>query len=183
MREEFKIEDELVVGHVGRFSQAKNHGYLIEIFLEILTISPDAKLLLVGEGALRENYETLVRNNGIQDHVIFTGLRNDVYKILQAMDIFILPSFNEGLAIVVLEAQASGLPVLASLAVPEEALLSESSHRLDLKCAPKKWAELATALGENHVRVDQMKLVLEAGYDIQTEAEKLGRLYAGLVES
>ncbi len=100
--------------HVGRFIEQKNHVGLIDIFGRIVDHRSDAKLLLVGEGPLQSSIETLVANRGLEDSVLFLGFRNDVPQLMSTCDLLLLPSLHEGLPIVCLEAQAAGLPVVAS---------------------------------------------------------------------
>lgn len=114
MRSEFDIKEEtLVIGHVGRFSYPKNHMYLLEVFKKI-SEERDAILLLVGDGHLRLEIENKINQLQLKNRVILTGVRNDVAELMQAMDAFILPSKYEGLGIVVIEAQAAGLPCIVS---------------------------------------------------------------------
>lgn len=122
LREELGIpQDAFVVGHVGRFMYQKNHAFLVSVFAELLKQKPDAYLLLVGEGELEETIRQKVQILGIKEQVIFTGTRPDVNKLYSAMDVFCLPSFYEGLPVVLVEAQANGLPCVVSDRVTSEA--------------------------------------------------------------
>ena len=119
VRQELGLEDELVLGHVGRFCYAKNHEFLLDVMAEVCKQRPDAVLLLIGEGeseaAARRKAEAL----GLQENVRFLGRQSDPAKFYQAMDAFVLPSRYEGLGIVLIEAQAAALPVICSTEVAE----------------------------------------------------------------
>ena len=131
LRQELGIPLEaFVVGHVGRFTYAKNHEFLVQVFASLKQQCPDAKLLLVGEGELEQQIRDKVAELGLQRDVIFTGARSDVAKLYSAMDVFCLPSRYEGFGLVALEAQANGLPVLLSKAVPEEVAVTNSAKRV-----------------------------------------------------
>ncbi len=142
IRKELNIdEDNLVIGHVGRFNKQKNHEYLIEIFNQILLIEPKSTLLLIGEGPLKEDIINKANAMKIDKKIIFLGYRNDVNKLMMAMDCFVLPSLYEGLPLVGVEAQASGLPFICSSSITDEILLSDYSVKIDLSENPKKWAD------------------------------------------
>lgn len=133
LRKELGIpEDSFVVGHVGRFTYAKNHPFLIEMFQRLLMEKPGARLLLVGEGETEDETRRLVEKKNLQDYVIFTGVRQDVNKLYSAMDVFCLPSHYEGFALVAVEAQASGLACICSRQVSGEIDLSEHVTHLSI---------------------------------------------------
>ncbi|MBQ3013808.1 MAG: glycosyltransferase, partial [Clostridia bacterium] len=125
MRTALEIDRETVVyGHVGRFHPAKNHMFLLEVFKGILAKQPNAVLVVVGDGALRGEIEEKINSLGISDSVKLLGSRGDVAELMQAMDVFLLPSIWEGLPVVLIEAQAAGLPCLVSDTVTKEANLT-----------------------------------------------------------
>src|SRR5690606_17882169 len=123
MRNDFGLpEDALVVGHVGRFEEPKNHGFLIDVFFEIHKQNSNAYLVLVGDGVLRTQIEEKVAALGLSSKVVFLGLRKDVpLLMLSVFDIFVFPSLWEGLGLVAVEAQSAGLLCIASNNVPKEA--------------------------------------------------------------
>ena len=125
VRHELGITDELLIGHVGRFAYQKNHEYLIKIMKEVKARKLKARLLLVGEGPDEEKIKSLVTESNLEDCVIFYGTSSRVNELFQAMDVFVLPSHFEGLPIVGVEAQASGLPVIFSDQITEAARLTE----------------------------------------------------------
>lgn len=180
MRDEFGIsQSDLVFGHVGRFSIQKNHTFLIDIFCKVKQQEPSAKLLLVGNdnegnaGAIKEK----VKKCGLQDSVIFTGLRKDVANVLQAIDVFVFPSNYEGFGIVVLEAQASGLPCLISDKVPIECKVTDTVYQMSLAAGADNWAKVAIKIAKETVRRDTSEEIRTAGFDIEENAKWLQNYY------
>lgn len=142
LREELDIpQDAFVVGHVGRFMYQKNHRFLVNVFAELYKQKPEARLLLIGEGELKEQIEQQVRTLNLQDKVIFTGARQDVNKLYSVMDVFCLPSFYEGMPLVAWEAQASGLPCVFADTVTKEASLHTDAPFLSMNIMYANWAK------------------------------------------
>lgn len=140
VRKELGIAENIfVAGHVGRFVKQKNHAFLIDIFAELKKRRPDSLLLLVGEGRLMPQIRQKCRALGLEDSVIFTGARTDVYRLYSAMDVFCLPSYYEGMPLVLLEALANGLHCLCSTNVNTEGL-SEYIEQLALSKGSMEWA-------------------------------------------
>ena len=126
IRNKLGIKDEILLGHVGRFCYQKNHEYFIEILKEIRKRNIKAKLLLIGEGPDEQDFKEKIRKEQLDDMVIFYGTTNKVQELFMAMDVFLLPSHFEGLPIVGVEAQASGLPVIFSDKIDRSAKLTDS---------------------------------------------------------
>ncbi len=181
VRDSLILTDEFVVGLVGRFSPAKNHAFLLDIFAEVVRLHNNSKLLLVGDGELRSEIEEKVRALGLTDKVIFTGVREDVPALLQAMDIFVFPSLYEGLGIVAIEAQTAGLPLFISDKVPIECQKTDLVWQLSLSDSPETWAS-AILNGRNTERTDRFFEIAAAGFDIAENAEWLQNYYLSLVE-
>ena len=177
IREEFGIEDQFVVGHIGRFIEAKNHMFLVDIFNDIHKELSDSVLLLVGDGELRKTVESKVRKLNLQDSVIFAGVRNDVPALLSAMDVFVFPSVYEGLGIVTIEAQTSGLPVICSDVIPKETSITNLIEYNALDKGAKYWAERVMSKKINSYRTDRIKEVVDAGYDIKATTKWLQEFY------
>lgn len=176
LRNEFELADSLVIGNVARFSPVKNHLFLIDVFSEIVNKTPHAKLLLVGEGDLKQDVQKYAFNKGVAEKVQFLGNRKDVEKILQAIDVFVLPSLHEGLGLVNIEAQASGLTCFVSNGVPKEAKILDSFTFLDLNMGAQKWAEKIQKFKVcNRQYAGQQ--VASAGYDINISANKVQEIY------
>lgn len=178
VRETFGIsESSLVLGHIGRFMPQKNHAFLLDIFAELMRIEQNAWLLLVGDGELRSKIEQKAINLGIADRVIFTGIRSDIPNLLQAMDVFVLPSFYEGLPVTMVEAQAAGLPCVISDKVADECVITdELVTKMNLSDTPKQWA--AHILSRRGIeRTDRYEEIKASGYDVSYSAKKLEQFY------
>ncbi len=168
--------DEFVVGHVGRFNTQKNHGFLIEIFAEVLKFEKNAVLLLIGEGDLEAEIRQKVKAQGIEKNVRFLGIRSDVNRVLQAMDVFLFPSLYEGLGIVIIEAQAAGLPCVISDTVPSEAVVTDLAEKISLESSVEIWAK-AVVNNKNRERGNTEKEIRKAGYDIKATADIIMQFY------
>ena len=179
LRKELGLNDEFVIGHVGRFMFQKNHEFLIDVFAEACKKKPHMVLLLIGDGPLRSAMEEKVRKLGLTDHVKFLGLRNDVQDLYNVMDIFVLPSHYEGLPVVGVEAQANGLPCLFSTKVTKETHLTHLAQFLDLATGTSKWAERIVSMKyeRNEEIGEELK---QAGFEINKEARNLMSFYTKL---
>ena len=179
MRKSLNLNDEYLVGHVGRFEYVKNHDFIIDMFSEFKKRMPCAKLLLVGDGSLFDTIKPKAENLGLLDDVIFTGVRTDVPELLNAIDVMILPSFTEGLGMAVIEAQAVDLPCVCSKGVPTSTNLSGKVKYLSYDM--DKWCEALVEF-RNNDRSKVNDLLIKNGYDIHTEAEKLMNFYRETVK-
>lgn len=169
-------DDELVIGHVGRFDTVKNHAYMLEILAACLKARASVKLLLVGDGSLRARIGQQAERMGIAAHVIFAGSQKNVQDYYQAFDFFILPSFYEGLPGTAIEAQVSGLKGLLSDRITTEALVTDLMQMKSIDAPPQEWAReiLAADTGNRKSRVDEVRA---AGYDVKRQAENLSDFY------
>lgn len=169
-----------LIGHVGRFDSVKNHTFLLELFSTFHNKFPETRLILVGEGKLKQQIENQATAKGIREAVIFLGVRPDIPKILGSLDLFILPSLHEGFGIVLIEAQAAGVPCLASKGVSAEVDLGLGLiHFESLSSGIDSWAQQAIVLLNNqHVLWEKRKKALEVkGFDIRSSAKLLQDLY------
>ena len=171
-------QDTLVIGHVGRFSPAKNHAFLIDIFSEIHCKMPDSCLLLVGDGELRPQIQEKVSALGLEQAVIFTGVRGDIPELLQVMDAFAFPSLYEGTPVSLVEAQAAGLPCVISENVPDDVCVTGLIRKLPLTLAAEHWAEQICALAGGERQNVRTELA-GAGFDIKENAKWLEKYYLG----
>lgn len=176
LRKELGLESCFVVGHVGRFMKQKNHEFLIKIFAEVAKNNEDAKLLLIGDGPLKGKIEEQVKALGLTDKVIFTGVRTDVADLYNVMDVFLFPSLYEGLGMVAVEAQANGLPVVASTEVPLEAKVSNEMQFIGLDKGIEHWRD-AVLKCQGQGRFDTAGDFADKGFDITVEAKKLENWY------
>lgn len=171
-------ESTLVVGHVGRFAPAKNHSFILSVFSEVLKLRSDAVLVLVGDGELRSETELRARELGIADSVRFLGVRSDVPDLMQAMDVFLMPSHYEGLPLVLVEAQASGLPCVISESIPVDCDLRGSSiTRLSLGASFAEWAAMVDRASGETMRINGVDIVKRSGFDAQEMAGWLESFY------
>lgn len=182
LRDELGIgRDALVVGHVGRFDPVKNHGWLLRVHRALLERRPDAVLVLVGDGPLRHDVARRVDELGMTGNVRFLGSRSDVPSVLTVFDAVALPSHREGFSLVMLEAQAAGLPCVVSTGIPEEVVvLHERVRRLPLTESAWRWAEIVLELvALPRVSTEEAHRRLDAGgYTARRSAEALLALYS-----
>lgn len=177
VRSELGLKGETIIGHVGNFTPAKNHTFLLEVFQEILKSDCKARLLLVGGGDGLASMREKVHDMGIQDHVIFTGIRSDVNRLMQAMDVFVFPSLYEGVPVTMVEAQASGLPCVISDHVPDECIITKgliTKKKLDEPS--DEWASYILQLAQQS-RENHMEEIKMAGYDIVAATKQLEEFY------
>lgn len=175
-RRDLGVEDDLVTGHVGRFSQQKNHRYLLEIFAALLQKEPKAKLLLAGEGVLLEETLAYAEELGVAHRVQYLGIRRDIPALMNAFDVFLLPSFFEGLPVVGIEAQATGLPVVTSTGVTKELPLADLAVYLPLSDSPDVWAHQVLECAKESRR-DTTAEMVETGYDVRVAARIMQEKY------
>ncbi len=169
-------KDSFVVGHIGRFAPVKNHSFLIDVFYEIKKKHQNSVLLLVGEGKLQKDIKSKVESLRLSDSVIFNGISENVPKLLNAMDVFIMPSLYEGLPVSLLEAQANGLPCIICNHFSQACNITENIYRLPLDNNPALWAELALKLRNNN-RIDTIMAIKSAGLDVGSKTEWLQNYY------
>lgn len=179
-RKELNIADKKVIIQVGRLCEQKNQTFFLDVMHEVVKADSSYVLMLVGEGHLRKEVEDKIARLNLVGNVILTGNRTDVEKLLLCADLSVLPSLTEGLGIVLIEAQASGLSCIASTGVPKEAQVTPYVKFLNLEGGAARWAE--EVLGCDLTRHDTQDFVKESGYDIETSAEDLRKKYLSLIE-
>lgn len=181
---EFNVPaDAFVIGHVGRFETQKNHQFILEIAAEVAKQEPKMRLLLIGDGPLREEVEQNAARLGLSDRVIFAGLRSDVPRLMLGMiDVFLFPSLYEGLGLALIEAQAAGLPCILSDVVPKAAdVVNPLVRRLSLSDSTFSWAEAILDLKHEAktaiTRSDALSLVANSQFNLQVCLEQLTKIY------
>lgn len=178
IRKELEMENQFVVGHVGRMQPEKNHDFLIDVFEEIKKKKQDAELILVGTGPLEDKVKNKVTEKGLSNCVRFLGNRKEMNRIYQAMDVFVFPSLFEGLGIVAIEAQAAGVPIVCSEGLPPETDITPIYRKLMLSDGVEKWADTALEIAQNpSVHTNMQQYVINAGYDIDTTVKKMEQFY------
>lgn len=178
MRKKQGWENNYIIGHVGRFNNQKNHRYVINVFNELLKINSKYKLILVGDGENYDSIKDMVKELQIDDCVEFLGIREDVNHLYQAMDMFLFPSIYEGLPVVLVETQTSGLNAIISDSITQEIDITDLIHRESIEDLPDLWAEkIEYILNQKKMRQSDQLTIRKAGYDIKTTAKEISNLY------
>ncbi len=181
-RKEFNLEDNVVIGHIGRLTAQKNTLFLIDIFNEIQKIEKKSKLLLIGDGDLRDQMLSKIKEYGIEDKVLYLGRREDIKQFYNAMDCFLLPSLYEGLPVVGVEAECCGLPVFFSTEIPDESsACKDLGFFVELNKGANEWAKTVVEKCNDYKRSGHCNEVKEAGFDSLTEANNLLNYYMDLL--
>lgn len=173
-REKYGLKDFFVIGNVGRFSYQKNHEFLIKVFGRVLQQEKRAKLVLLGDGELMAQVQEQVKMLHLDEHVLFLGKRDDVNCWYQVMDVFCLPSRFEGLPMVLVEAQAAGLPCITSSSVTEEVVITKAIVRLPL--IVNEWVEQILT-HRSKGRIESRMQMIEAGYSLTRQIQVVEREY------
>lgn len=181
---QYSLENKFIVGHVGNYLIAKNHEFLIDIFVEIRKMVPNSKLVLIGAGTDDKGNELWkkISKLDLEGDVIALGKTNQVSEWLQVMNAFVFPSIHEGLGMAVVEAQAAGVRCVISDTIPNEVLVSNEIMQKSINTSAKEWAECVMDFCGNYVKVDTKKEISKHGYDITTECKRLQEFYIGLGE-
>lgn len=174
-RKKFNLEGDFVICNVGRLVYSKNQEFLLYVFSKVVKEIKNAKLLLVGNGVLLESLKELARELKIDDKVMFLGDRNDINNILQATDLFCLPSRFEGLGISLIEAQTSGLKCLSSPFAPAEADITNNIHKLPLDV--NSWVEKIIEIEKGYERKNMYDEITKAGYNIKYQIKEVEKMY------
>lgn len=181
-RKELNIKDDtLVIGHVGRFVEQKNHRFLIDMFNEVHKQKENSILLLAGQGPLMEEMKEKVRNLGLEKNVKFLGQRNDVNELYQSFDVFCLPSLYEGLPVVGVEAQAAGLLCVFSNDMTKETKVLDTTEFLSLNTSAEEWATIILDDYSKFKRHDTTFEITKNNFNIKNEASKLVNEYTELL--
>jgi glycosyltransferase involved in cell wall biosynthesis len=171
-----------VIGQVGRFVPVKNHAFTVDFFERIVRSGTDAHLLFVGDGALAPAVKARVESRGLGDRCTFAGLQSDVVPFFSATDVFVLPSLWEGLPLVAFEAQAAGVPVIASTGTPEEInAIPRLVERIPLSVGASGWASVVsrTLNGPSRRRGDEPEVLKSSKFGLPACLDELSRIYAG----
>ena len=185
IRRKLGIVDRFVVGHVGRFNEQKNQTYLIKSFEHVAKVRSDAVLLLVGTGPDFDKIKYIVDNSLYRDQIILYGVTKETRAVYSAMDVFVFPSKFEGLPVVLLEAQITGLPCIVSDKITNEVDFGEICW-LSVEEDPQNWAKaiLQTAVRSNTQRSDYRKehITKIEHYDISQTVKQLDTIYDDLIQ-
>lgn len=176
MRKELGLEGKFVIGHVGRFFPQKNHTFLIDIFAKVYQQNKNAVLLLVGGGELETEIKAKVEELNLTEAVKFLGVRSDIHRLMQAFDVFILPSLFEGFPVTMVEAQAAGLPCIISDQVPPQCAITENVEIISLQQSPQQWAERLLTY-QNTQKQNTYETIVKQNFDIKANAKWLQQFY------
>lgn len=182
VRKNLKISSsDFVVGTVGRLAKEKNQKRLIKIFSQLTKQKEKSKLIIVGDGALRKELEKECKTLNIENEVLFLGSRDDIPSLLCAFDLFLFTSFSEGLGISIIEAEASGLPIVMPTSMPKEVdIIKSLITRANLDSSNKKW--VSKILSSHPINRDnQYKKIACAGYDIKAVSKELEDFYVSII--
>ncbi|WP_405206750.1 glycosyltransferase family 1 protein [Aquimarina sp. LLG6339-5] len=175
-KEDFNLKNRLVIGHVGRFASQKNHAFLLKIFSAVLNEKPDCDLVMIGDGPLRKVMEKEAESLGIKDNVHFLGVRADVPELFQMFDVFVFPSFYEGLPVTLIEAQAAGIKVFASDSITTEVSLTDDIEFLSIDKPAVYWAAKIIETDASKKNNNTEKIV-KGDYDIVSNTKKIHEFY------
>jgi glycosyltransferase involved in cell wall biosynthesis len=175
-RKELGLEDKMVIGHVGRFNNAKNHSYVLQVFTSILKEKPNSVLVLVGNGELQQKIEQEIEDLGIQNNVRVLGVRSDIPELLQMMDVFVFPSFYEGLPVTLIEAQAAGLKIIASDTITKEVKLTDDIEFISIQKPTSFWVDKILHVLP-YTKQNNSDKIIDSGYDIVSNTEKIQDFY------
>lgn len=181
-RKENNIENNFVIGNVARMVDMKNHDFLLKVFKEILIMNKEAKLLLIGNGPLEEKLKKETKELEIDKNVIFYGVTNKVNDLLQAMDVFVLPSLFEGVPLTVIEAAASGTKYVISDKIDSHLKKNDLELKISLDETPEFWAKQILKFAEDYTKVNQKELLIESKFDIATESNRLEKIYQEILK-
>ena len=174
-------EDEFLCGHVGTFSAPKNHSFLLDVFCEVLIIKPNARLVCCGAGVLMPQVKAKAEALGITDKVSFLGVVKNCNEYLMAMDVLVFPSLFEGFPITVIEAEATGLPVVMSDVITHEVDLTALIHRHSLSDSPQDWARTVCE-AKNIDRCSQNRFIAESKYNMRTSIKMITNIYQEMLK-
>lgn len=172
LRQKMDAEDKFIVGHIGRFCYAKNHGFLLDVFRDAARKNEALELWLIGNGPLEDEVRQKAENMGLSSKVRFIGTTQDIQMYLSAFDIFIFPSRYEGFGLAFAEAQMSDLPVIVSDTVADEAGFSDNVLRLPLNASIEKWSNALLKNIKHKERRDMTEKLNDAGLNIYEVSKK-----------
>ncbi|WP_455946871.1 glycosyltransferase family 1 protein [Eubacterium ramulus] len=176
MRIELGLDKKFVIGNVGRFSEVKNHTFLIDVFNEFVKLYPDSELVLVGDGDLQQDMKNKVKELSLSDKVQFLGIRRDVHTILMSFDYVVIPSLYEGFPVTAIEAQAIGVPCLISDSVTKDVVINNNVKMLSLRESADVWADQIYK-NKKVQRNSNKEGLIKKGFDIATTTDYLLEIY------
>lgn len=180
VRKELNLENKIILGQVGRIEKVKNYNFSLELLRQCLEKDDRFVLLVVGDGSLANEMKNTINELNLLEKVLMLGNRNDVNELMQAMDIYIMPSLWEGLPLSLIEAQASDLPCIISNKITAGILDKELVNQLDINNNYEEWVN-AINKKININRCDKSKLIKENNFDIKSNVEWLEKFYINML--
>lgn len=177
LKQKFGLENKVVLGHVGRFIETKNHVFIVEIFEKLCEFNSDFALVLVGNGEKESQIKAIVSEKGLTEKVYFMGVRNDIPDMMNLFDAFVFPSFYEGLAVASVEAQAAGLPCFFSDRITEDSLITPNAWRYPLEIGAEQWSENILQILGKFERQNTYQEIVESGFDVVYSAKEIEEFY------
>ena len=177
VRAEFGWDNKLVLGHVGNFIPQKNHYFMVDIISEIIKSEKNAVILFLGRGDAIDSVREYAIKKGVLDHIEFMGSRPDIARFYQAMDLFLFPSFHEGLPIAGVEAQAADLPCLFSDTITSEIMITNRAVSMPLGPGAAEWAKKSISLAKTYGRKNVSDKITASGYNAADMGKRMGRIY------
>lgn len=180
MRDLLDVDSKVVLGHVGRYNYQKNFPFLLDLVEKLIKINKNYIMLQVGDGKNNHDLQNQIKDRGLEENFKLLGVREDIPDIMQAMDVFIFPSINEGLGIVAIEAQASSLPCLLSDTIPSEVEVTNLVEYLPINKGIDMWVDkiVNLSIGE---RLNRSQEIKKSGYDINSTSRKITDYYYNLL--
>lgn len=179
IRRKYKLtENDLVIGHIGRFSEQKNHKFILQVFAEVLKMDPNARLMLIGTGELENEVKRQAKDLAIFDRVIWAGIHNNTEDYYSAFDVFFMPSLYEGLPVVGIESQSEGLPCVFSDQITQQLAITDLCEFKPLNDSVSDWSRsILSKRNAGEKRRLYAKKVAEAGYSIEATIKQLEKVY------
>lgn len=179
IRNHYQIDDNtILIGHIGRFSEQKNHQFIIKVFSNIKKKHPNSKLMLLGVGELQTEVKQQIIQLGLENDVIFCGLQSNTEDFYSAFDVFLMPSLYEGLPIVGIEAQSEGLPCFFSSNISKLIKITDNANILSLEMSPSTWANKILKTHQIlQERENYSKTILDKGFSIKSTVKELEKIY------
>lgn len=181
LNEELNLKNDIkIITHIGRFVQAKNHKFIIDIFSKVIEKNNNYRLILCGEGPLKEKIQELVKTKELSDYVYFLGVRDDINKILLGTDIYLMPSILEGLPVVLVEAQAAGVNCIISDNIPKECDMEMGLiNYMSLNDNSNKWVNTILQLDFKFIGFkERERFIIKKGYSLEENIIFLDDLYS-----
>lgn len=176
IRKELKVEDKIVIGQIGRLENMKNHSFTLKVFKECIKRNEKYVLLIIGEGSKRDEIKSEISKLKLGNHVMMLGVKSNINELMQAMDLFIMPSLYEGLPLALVEAQASSLPCVISNNISSGIIIPELVKKVSLDIDPKIWAS-QIKLSLKNKRINRLNYIVDSNFDIDSNTKWLEEFY------